>query len=312
MRVGVDRKAEEREVRRVLAQRKLDVVAEVRSPDFLAIGAESIEGNHSAVRVITGRGVMIAEDAQLDDLFAPGSVALLDQFPSRLNDLTLVGFVRSSYGSDAGCVSLRRIMPDGTVVEVVLDVSAFGSRACVLSLQRGARARLDAEVGFPNLALGETAAVRVQLAFKTVPLGKPDPVVRVARAVENSEVLELERQRLNALGCAGAELPARHAIGLARAALSLFTGESTDRQVAAYRECLGIVRPGSREADVVAETLQHMEQGWLDDESEKLTADGAAENASGAGSDLVIDAESSEPDDPDQLLIEPNAPAASE
>lgn len=301
-RVGVDRQAEEREVKRVLGQRKLDVTAELRSKDFVAFGASTLDSKVSAIRVITDRGVVIAEDAQLDDLFAPAQVAVLDEFPTRLNDLALVGFVRTPRNHDAGCVRLSRILPDGNVAQVLLDVSAFGSRACVLSLKPGPRGRLLAEVGSPDLTLGHTEPVRATLAFQTVPLGKGDPAVRVARAQRSSELIEAERQRLQAAHCEGAELAIRHGLGMARAALALFMGESKDRQIDAYRQCLGIVPPGTYEAEVVAATLLHIERGWLD---------AAPETSTEASKEAEVIVEPEHPG-PDAVVIEPDEKATRE
>ncbi len=306
MRVGVDRKEEERAVRHVLAQRKLDVVSEVRSSDFVAWGAQSLDGKVSAVRVMTDRGVVIAEDAHGDDLFAPGTIALLEAFPARYNDLALVGFVRTRAGKDAGCVSLRRILADGSVVDVVLDVSTLGSRACVLTLARGPRQRLSAEVGFPELSGEQTASLRVELAFQTVPLGKPDPIVRVARLAQNGELLDAERNRLQAAACAGAPMAARQAVAVARAAVSSLVGDSTDRQVAAYRECIGTVQAGSSDAELLAETVKHLQRGWLDSDKPK----GEAADAEATAADPV-EVQSSQ-GEPDGIVIEPDAPAARE
>jgi len=286
LRLGVDRKAEESEVRRVLAQRKLDVVAELSGPHFSALGAESRDGKVTAVRVISDRGVVLAEDAVFDDLFSPARVTLLEGFAPRLDDLELVGFSRARGGADAGCVSLLRVLPDGQLSEVVLDVSVFGPRACVVQVAHAGRGRLFAEVGFPGLSAGVTPHLLLELGFKPIQLGKPDPIVRVAKAVENSERLQAERSRLNAASCAVPMFAERHALGVARAALSLFVGESKDRQVAAYRECAGSTQPGSVEADTVADVVGYIERGF---------ADGMAEAPLPAL-------------DPGSVVVEPDAP----
>lgn len=263
-RMGVDRKAEEREVRRVFAQRKLDVISEVRAHDFLALGAESHDGKVTAVRVITGRGVVLAVDAAFDDLFVPSRVTLIEDFAPALGDVSLVGFTRTAAYADVGCVGLRRILPDGSVREVVLDVSGVGSRACVSSVAHAARGRIAAEVGFPTWSAGQTPLLRMELGFQTVALGKPDPIVRVARLLENSALLEEERKRLGEASCAGTEFAARHALGVARAALARFSGENKDHQLAAYRDCVGLVSPGSDDAERVADAVRHIEDGFSD------------------------------------------------
>ncbi len=263
-RTGVDRNVEEREVRRTLAQRELDVISEVRAHDFIALGAEGRDGKVTAVRVITGRGVVLAEDAAFDDLFVPGRVTLIEDFTPALGDLSLVGFTRTAAFADAGCVSLRRILPDGSVREVVLDVSAVGSRACVSSVAHAARGRIAVDVGFPSWSEGQTPLLRMELGFRTLPLGRPDPLIRVAKLVENSEQLEPERKQLSEASCAGTEFASRHALGVARAALAHFLGESTDRQVAAYRDCAGLVPAGSDAAESVADAVQHIERGFSD------------------------------------------------
>ncbi len=263
-RAGVDRKAEEREVRRVFAQRKLDVVSEVRTGDFTALGAESAGGNVTAVRVITGRGVVVAEDAVLDDLFRPARVKLLDDFAPALQDLVLVATQRTLGHGDEGCANLWRILPTGGVAEVVLDVTRFGTRACVVSLAHAGRDRLQGEIGFPGLSAGQMPRLPVALAFQTVPLGRPDPAVRGARPVENSESLGREQKRLHAIPCLAAPFEARQALGVARAALSHFVGKQREQQLAAYRECVGEAGADARASDTIADTLRHIENGWLD------------------------------------------------
>jgi hypothetical protein len=294
VRPGVDIEAEEREVRRVLGQRGLDVVSELRGAGFVALGADSVNGRASALRIITGRGVVLAEDAARDDLFAPAHVALLDDFAPSVGDHVLIASERMAERADRGCVSLTRVLPDGAVVSAELDVSALGSRACVASVAHGEHGRLRATVAWPSLTLIETPEIAAELAFSATPLGSDPPRVPVIKVASVGPWLEQERARLSRLDVRAAPCSERHAIGVARAAVALLGGQDTAQQLAAYRMAIGLVPPGSLESDMVLETSDHIEHGWLD----PVTAGEGDPN----GADVPDDAE----------VIEPGAPPPEE
>jgi hypothetical protein len=131
LQLGVRLTSEEKEVRRVLSQRGLRVVARLEDPHFIALGAATRDGLKSAVRIISPRGVVVASDASLDDLFAPGQVALIEHFGGTIDEYWLVAEARVARGHDAGCVTLYRVLADGNVVSAVLDGSTSARSALV-------------------------------------------------------------------------------------------------------------------------------------------------------------------------------------
>ena len=294
---GVDVEAEEREVRRVLRQRGLDVVNELRGAGFVALGAASLNGRRTALRIITLRGVVHAEDAEADDLFAPARLTLLDQFAPALGEYLLVASERALPRAERGCVTLTRILPDGNVVNATLDLSPLGSRACVSSVAHGERGRLHASVAWPGLALIETPEIAVELAFADTPLGQAAPRVPLVKLAHAGDWLEAERARLMHADVRGAPFSQRHAIGVARAAVALLAGQDTANQLSAYRVAIHSVPPGSLEAEMAVDTSDHIENGWLDARPE----------------DALLPAPGEEAVPPDAELIEPGqAPAESE
>jgi hypothetical protein len=250
----------------VLAQRRLDVVSEQRGPGFVALGAQSLSGRLSAVRVITVRGVVVAEDGERDDLFAPSSVELLEGFGPTLGEYVLVALTRTAPDLDRGCVSWFRILPDGSAVRGELDASALGSRACVAAVAHGEHGRLRATVAWPGLSALTTPHLDVELAFASVRVGEAAPRVPVARVASDGGWLEAERAQLEQRAQASG-FSEQHALGVARAALALLAGLDRERQVGLYRAAVGNVPPGSYEAQVSSETLAHIERGWLDEAS---------------------------------------------
>jgi hypothetical protein len=300
-RLGVDRDAEEQALRRVFAQRRLHIVTELRTEGFVAFGAESIDGKTTAIRVLSSRGIVFAEDATLDDLFAPATLALVESLPTRFGEMEVLAFSRVPRGADLGCVRLLEVRPDGTVAEAELDVSPLGSRACVALLGSVAETRVQSRVGFPGLAHDVTPALWVPLELVPVPLGRPMPTARRLRLASAGNWLSAERDRLGAAVPREASFSELHALGVARAAVASLAGESTDRQVAAYRSSLPPVRPGSVEAAHVADAVAHIERGWLD------TSDLDPAAPVEEGTDIVITPEGDDTPAPegDDTRIEP-------
>ncbi len=316
LRLGVELEEEDAAVRRVLAQRRLSVVSEVRGPFFIALGAVTYDERLSAIRVISPRGVIVAEDAAQDDLFAPASLQLLEHFPATLGEYHLVAWSRAARGRELGCVSLTRLLPDGSPVSAILDVGEFGPRACVADLRASGERRLRALLAFPGLFSGQTPSLFVELAFQAVPIGREAPRVPVAKIVQDGTWLEAERARVEASARADAGFEERQALGVARAAIALLAGLEREAQVAAYRSTVGRVMPGSEEAAVVVDTLDYLERGWADHWTEE-TPEGKRQTQIEEG-DVVISPDpwahdggleaADEPEDEpadDALIIEP-------
>ncbi|HEX5655588.1 MAG TPA: hypothetical protein VFX59_00265 [Polyangiales bacterium] len=253
LRPGVNVENEETEVRRVLAQRGLRVKERVQQAGFIALGAAN--RRTSAVRVITGRGVVVAEDAEADDLFQPSTLALLDGFA--LGEYSLVAYTRTSVNEAVGCATLQRILPDASAVPCVLDSSDFGARACVSMLAPGRNGQLRAKVAWPSLHT--VAQLDVELAFAP----ERDERTSVVRLAPGPWI-DQETSRYNAAQLSKADFATRHAVGIARAALARLTGKSVALQVDLYRNAVGTILPGSLEAEAVGDTLRHIQSGWLE------------------------------------------------
>jgi hypothetical protein len=261
---AVDPQREAQEVRRVLAQRRLRVEDELSEVGYVALGARQPGGPLSAVRLVTRRGVVLGVDGDLSAPLAPSEVSLASSAPRHLDDLDLVAISLRPRALDLGCLRLFRVLGDGRVVELQLEVGMLGSRACVAEL-RAAGGRLFATVGFPGLAQLRVPRLPVELELEPVLLGRPDPLVRRL-------VLGLERGWIKRAQAALApdalarepEFSGRHAIGVARAALAAVEGRGLSAQRATYLEALRNVAQGSAEASLVADTVAHIEHGWLD------------------------------------------------
>lgn len=292
LQVGVQLDEEEREVRRVLSQRGMRVVARVAGPSYVALGAATRDGAQSAVRVVSQRGVAYADDAARQDLFRPSTLALLEHFGGSIGEYVLVASARIPSGRDLGCVSLLRVLPDGRVVECTLDVSTFGSRACVANLAPGAAGHVRATIGFPDLHAVGTPVLEVELAFNEAPVGRRTPLIPVLK-VSPGDWVERERLRLSTTRLARAPFSVRHATGVARAALASFAGKERAEQVAVYREAVQQVLPGSAEAEIFSDTLAHIGRGWTDPTAGEAQA---SEKGEGSGSgQLGPDAPAADP-----------------
>ena len=295
LQTGVRLEDEERQVRRVLGQRSLRVVARLEGPGFIALGAASRDGVHSAVRVISTRGVQIAEDAATDDLFLPGRVALLEHFGGAYGgDYVFVASARMPYARDAGCVSLYRIMPDGSALTAVLDVSELGTGACVSNLAPAGGTKLRVGIAWPALYALKTPQMDAEMAFVEPLIGQPPAAIPVAKIEGDAAWLAAERERLSVMRLSRAPFSERHGAGVARAAVARLAGQSTDAQIAAYRNAVHRVLPGSTESDMVVETVAYMARGW----SEQAPPEPPSESASDvAEQDAVV----IEPDTVDSL-----------
>jgi hypothetical protein len=259
LRPGVDIATEEGEVERVLGQRGLRVTSRVAQQGFVALGASSRDRRLSAVRVITGRGTVVAEDADADDLFQPEHLELLESFGGTVGEYSLVAYARVPVGREVGCVTMQRLLPDASALACVLDVSDLGARACVSSVSPGRGGRVRAKIAWPSLHAYSTPQLDVELAFDD----KPDtmaPIVRLAPG----PWLDQETTRYNAVVLTRADFSQRHAVGLVRAVLAKLAGKSLSSQIDVYRNAIGTILPASLEAQLASETLRHIQTGWLD------------------------------------------------
>jgi hypothetical protein len=301
LQTGVRLEDEEQEVRRVLAQRALRVVSRLEGPGFVAVGAASRDGVHSAVRIISSRGVQIAEDAASDDLFVPSHVSLLEHFGgAHGDDYVFVATARIPHARDAGCVNLYRVMRDGSVLAAVLDVGELGVGACVSNIAPGG-ARLRVRIAFPALYALKTPQIDAELAIVEPLIGQAPAAVPVAKIVVDASWLEAERERLSVMRLSRAPFSERHGAGIARAAIARLAGQSTDAQIAAYRNAVHRVLPGSTEADTVSEAVAYMARGWS--ELEPPPPLEAGEEAVEAPAELPP---TSETEAQDAVVIEPD------
>jgi hypothetical protein len=295
----VDLEQEEKAVRGAFTQRRLLVDEAQRGGGFVALSASSIDHKRSAVRVVTRRGVVLGEDADADDWFALAEVALIAALTPADAAEPLVGVRKTARGHGQGCIELLRLLPDGRALPVALRVDRFGTYACVSQLRpahvdaRGSareqnKGQFTAQLAWPALAGLSDPTLEIELAFEQARPGRPADPSPPLQVVEDGEWLDRESARL-AQSPPNATFSARHALGIARAALALASGRSTDVQVGTYREALGRVPSNSPESELVAATTAHIAHGWSDSEPEQATKPEAADA----------------PPDPDALVIEP-------
>ncbi|HEX6241733.1 MAG TPA: hypothetical protein VFZ61_12585 [Polyangiales bacterium] len=284
----VDLDAEESATRRVLGQRQLRVEKEVRGDGFRALEALSLDRKRGAVRIITRRGVVAAEDADADDWFALRKVALWTLATRDVLPETLLGIERTARGHDAGCLSLHRLEPDGRLSDVELRIDQFGSFACLADLVPLDKASFAARLVWPGLSAGVAPTLALELRGVTPPLNAPAGLPLVLRVAEEGAWVERAGQILAESASTGT-FAQRQARAVAHAALALAKRQSVEQQLGAYRSALGGARPGSAEAEVMAATIEHIQHAWHDPDA--APADGAA-TPDGTGptpSDVVIE-----------------------
>jgi hypothetical protein len=300
-RAYVDVDSEEAATRRVLAQRNLVVEEEARGEGFRALGASSIDHKRSAVRIISRRGVVAAEDADADDWFALRNVALWTVGTRAALPETLVGIQKTARGQEAPCLTLYRLEPDGRVSEVEFRVQLFGSHACVSSLSALDKSRFEAVLAWPGLSAGVAPRLRVELRSVTRPLNAPSYLPLALRLADDDPWVERAGQELGEAPSA-IDFPERQARAVALAALALAKHESVDQQLGSYRSALGGARTGTYEAEIMAATVAHIRRAWQEE--------GDAPTEGDAGDDVGRAAPS--PEDgpslaPDDVVIEPDA-----
>lgn len=290
----VDIETEARAVRAVLAQRKLAVDEEFRTPNFIALSAVSLSGKRSAVRVITKRGVVLAEDADADDLFSLAEVGLALVAGVGSESESLLAITKRARSESAGCASLFRVLPDARPQQITIKADRFGSQACIARAHAISPKELAGVVVWPRLTPFTAPSLEVTLAFDTARLDRADEQQRTLHVVEGGGWLEREAARLAEPLPGDADFSARHARAIERAAVALAEGRSADTQLGVYRSTLGRVLPGSPEAELAAETAAHIERGWLDETPDAEPADSA-----------IIDGSSPPAIEPDSVVIEP-------
>lgn len=298
----VDIDEESKATRRVLGQRNLVVEEEVRGESFSALSAASLDQKRSAVRIITQRGVMAAEDGDVDDWLAPLAKVRLVTVAARSSiPETLVGITKTARGQDAGCLTLFRVLGDGRLVEVRMRVDRFGSLACVTDLAASAPGAFQARVVWPGLSAGVAPALDVELRVVPAQLGAADSETLVLRVADDADWIEAAAEELGSSPTSQLDFAQRQARAVGRAALALARNEGMAQQVGAYRSALGGAMPGSPEAELMAATVAHIERGWSDAEPESAQpAESTAETPPTPDSEPVPEA--------DALIIEPEPP----
>jgi hypothetical protein len=261
----VDIEAEEKAVRNVLAQRKLVVEQAVRGPGFVALSAATLDLKRTAVRVITGRGVVAAEDGDVDDLFDARKVALLSLSTGGPGSQTLLGISKTERAHDIGCASYYRVRSDANLVNVDVHIERFGSRACLVDLKREPDGTLLAGVGWPSLSAGVAPSMHVNMRIDSGRLDQTDPAQISLRVdTDESQFLARELAENRAALARTTTFPERQALAVARAALALSENQGVDQQLGAYRSTLGDLAASSVYADLIALTRAHIERGWDD------------------------------------------------
>lgn len=285
----VDIEAEEKAVREALAKRKLVVDETLRGPGYTALSASTLDQKLSAVRIISARGIVAAEDGDLDDPLAPSRVALTSLATGGPGSETLLGIVKTPRGQEPGCAQYHRVRPDASLVPLEVHIERFGSRACLARLARDEAGTLLAQVAWPSLSAGSTPVLTVDMRIDGGRLDQPEAdhfSVRIAS--DEAPSIAREGARLERELSAATTFRARQAVGVARAALALCANEGVAQQLAAYQSSFG--KRGAVDVALFELTRDHIERGFEDQVAEP-------------------DQEVVEPDDPadtqDATVIEP-------
>jgi hypothetical protein len=261
----VDIEAEEKAVRNVLAQRKLVVEEAVRGAGFVALSAATLDQKRTSVRVITSRGVVAAEDGDVDDLFGARKVALMSLTTGGPGSETLLGISKTERAHDLGCASFSRVRQDANLVKVDVHIERFGSRACLVDLKRDADGALLAGVGWPSLSAGVGPTLDVDMRIDSGRLDQSDPAQISLRVdADESRFLARELAENQAALAHAATFPERQALAVARAALALAENQGVDQQLGAYQSTLGHLAASNVYAELIALTRAHIEHGWDD------------------------------------------------
>jgi len=275
----VDLESEEKAVRGALAQRKLVVDESLRGPGYVALSASTLDQKRSAVRIISARGIVAAEDGDLDDMFATSRVALSSLATGGPGSETLLGIIKTERGQDLGCAHYYRVRPDASLTPLEVHIDRFGSRACLASLGRDEAGTLIAQVGWPSLSAGSAPVLTVDMRIDSGSLDQSEPDLFSLRiASDESPFIARESARLARELASATTFRARQAVGVARAALALCANEDVDHQLAAYQTAFGKRSP--IDSELVSLTRTHIERGFQDQVAE-----------------------------PDEELVEPDSPA---
>jgi hypothetical protein len=269
----------------------------VRGPDFVALSASTLDAKRTAVRIITRRGVVAAEDGDLDELFGDRKVLLSSVPVGGPDSEMLLSIAKTERGRDLGCAHVYRVRPDATLREVDAPIARFGSRACLSGLSRDADGTLLATIGWPSLSAGSPPTLRVDMRIERGRLDQTEDQISLRVDADETRFLARELARLDAVLAHAATFPERQAAAVARAALALSANEGVDLQLAAYQSSLGNLAASALYAELIALTREHIEHGW-----DELVAEPGAEDGTGGEAPPPEDADSSE-----NLIIEPAA-----
>jgi hypothetical protein len=292
----VDIESEEKAVRKALAQRKLVVDETLRGPGYVALSAATLDQKRTAVRIISARGIVAAEDGDQDDLFAASRVALGSLATGGPGSEMLLGIVKTERGQDRGCAQFYRVRPDASLAPLEVHIERFGSRACLAALGRDEAGTLFAQVGWPSLSAGSTPVLTVDMRVDSGRLDQPEPdhfSLRIAS--DESAFIARESARLAHELAGATTFRARQAVGVARAALALCANEDVDHQLAAYQGAFG--KRDAIDSELVALTRTHIERGFQDQVAEP----DSEVVEPGSAPDEAADTE-------DAVLIEPKKP----
>jgi hypothetical protein len=287
----VDIEAEEKAVRGVLAQRKLVVDQVFRKPGFVALSASTLDGQKTAVRVITQRGVVLGEDGDKQDYFGFPAVGLFSLAMAGPGNETLLGIVKTAHNQTSGCAQLIRVLADGRIGVVPVHIEQFGDRACLHALRSNGPQHYAATVAWPSLSPFDAPTLEIDMVPETARLDRPEDPSLGLRIETGGDWVRRATELLAEPLPGQAEFSVRHARGVALAALALVGGRSADAQLGAFRSAVGRVLPGSPEAEIVASTSTHIENGWLD----SVPSEGT----------LITPDAGEEPIDPDSVIVEP-------
>jgi hypothetical protein len=260
----VDIESEEKAVVNVLAQRKLVVDERLRGNGFLALSASTFDQKRTAVRIITNRGVVAAEDGDRDELFGASKVSLLSISVGGPGSELLLGIAKTEREHDLGCAQFFRVRPDGNLLKLDVKLGRFGSRACLAALKRDAAGTLIASVGWPSLSAGVAPTLAVDMHIDSGRLDQAESEISVRVGTDEGRFVAREKARLQADLARAVTFPERQAGAVASAALALVENHGVDLQLSAYMSSLDNAAASQAYAELIALTREHIEHGWDD------------------------------------------------
>lgn len=268
--VGVDPRAECDAERDALRRDGLVVVRRIDQPGICALGLASPDGHHTAVRVVTGRGVQLARDGVTDGI-PPAPPVTLVALPSGMPTSREVLVGRGDPRSSRTCVEVVRVLADDTAQVVAVELEAITDRVplaadlCVEEIRDvdgDGRVEALVPVRLRSLSPPSSAAAERLPPTVSVPLAARGDALGPALALPDYWRGERAR-RAASLARARAELDVEgvYTLAVELAAIALLSGQGREPALAVYDDALRGLVLTEPQAGFVAATRDRVARG---------------------------------------------------